>query len=90
MYVCMTSLQDGPQFGDTICNVGGYNQTSGAASAAVSCWNPLGRGAAEEWAAVAAMDTPRYRPGATVMDGKLFVAGGYDPRTHRRVQHSSS
>jgi hypothetical protein len=24
----------------------------------------------------------RFRPGAVVMDGKLYVAGGYDPSSH--------
>ena len=30
------------QWGDTMCTVGGYNQTSGEAEHGVRCWNPLG------------------------------------------------
>ena len=93
------------QWGDTLCSVGGYNQTSGQTETGVRCWNPLGaigRVKGDQWVQVMAvynlilqtskysftlqvsqMDTRRYMPGAVVMDGKLFVAGGYDPKTHK-------
>ena len=29
------------------------------------------------------MSIARYRPGSVVLDGKLYVAGGYDPKTHK-------
>ena len=29
------------------------------------------------------MTTARYRPGSVVLDGKLYVAGGYDPLAHK-------
>ena len=93
------------QWADTVCTVGGYNQTSGLAEDRVRCWNPLGGG--DKWVQVVClafglylwtagriklnssmfqvsqMGTRRYMPGAVVMDGKLFVAGGYDPKSHK-------
>ena len=30
------------QWADTVCSVGGYNQTSEEAEHGVRCWNPLG------------------------------------------------
>ena len=36
---------------------------------------------------VSQMGTRRHMPGAVVMDGKLFVAGGYDPKTHKYENH---
>merc|ERR1711973_934781 len=71
------------QFGDSICSVGGYNRTSGAAPGDVTCWNPFGKSQEQEWVKVSEMMTPRFMPGSVVMDGKLFVAGGYDPKTHK-------
>lgn len=71
------------QFGDSMCSVGGWNMTKGAAVGGVVCWNPLGRSEDTAWVEMSRMASPRYMPGATVMDGKLFVAGGYDPRTHQ-------
>ena len=71
------------QFGDSICSVGGWNTSSTAAEAAVVCWNPLGRSTDAEWVKMSSMKTPRYLPGSVVMDGKLFVAGGYDPKSHQ-------
>lgn len=34
------------------------------------------------WVALPNMTTARHQPGAVVMDGKLYVAGGYDTATH--------
>ena len=91
------------QWADTVCSVGGYNQTSGQAEDRVRCWNPLGIG--DQWVQVilvrprstfvevndmlqvSQMGTRRHMPGAVVMDGKLFVAGGYDPKTHKYENH---
>jgi len=71
------------QFGDSVCSVGGFNSTSDSASSQVLCWNPLGRSPDTEWVEVSTMNTPRFMPGSVVMDGKLYVAGGYDPKTHQ-------
>ena len=71
------------QFGDSVCSVGGFNSSSGSASREVLCWNPLGRTPETEWVEVSTMNTPRFMPGSVVMDGKLYVAGGYDPKTHQ-------
>ena len=38
---------------------------------------------------VSQMGTRRYMPGSVVMDGKLFVAGGYDPETHEYQERHS-
>ena len=38
------------QWADTVCSVGGYNQTSGQAEDRVRCWNPLGIG--DQWVQV--------------------------------------
>ena len=73
------------QFGDSVCSVGGYNSSTTSASSEVTCWNPLGRSPDTEWVQVSQMQTQRFMPGAVVMDGKLFVAGGYDPKTHKLV-----
>ena len=62
---------------------GGYNITSGEAIRSVVCWNPLGKTKETEWINVSEMKTARYMPASVVMDGKLFVAGGYDPKTHK-------
>ena len=35
------------------------------------------------WVALPRMQRPRFHPGAVVLDGKLYVAGGYDANTHR-------
>jgi len=71
------------QFGDSVCSVGGWNETARAASGAVLCWNPLSRaGGQQSWVAVSSMPSPRFRPAAAVMDGKLYVAGGYSPARH--------
>ena len=32
------------------------------------------------------MQRPRFHPGAVVLDGKLYVAGGYDANSHRDRQ----
>ena len=71
------------QFGDSVCSVGGFNSTSGSATDEVLCWNPLGRSPDTEWVEVSTMNTKRFMPGSVVMDGKLYVAGGYDPNTHQ-------
>ncbi len=37
------------------------------------------------WVALPDMSQARHLPGAVVMDGKLYVAGGYDPEAHRHL-----
>ena len=37
------------------------------------------------WVALPRMQRPRFHPGAVVLDGKLYVAGGYDAYTHRQA-----
>ena len=32
----------------------------------------------------------RHRPAAVVMDGKLYVAGGYDPKEHKYETNKES
>ena len=79
-----------------MCSVGGYDSTTRAATNQVGddkdvqmyndnfkvkCWNPLGGKA--DWISLPPMSLARYRPGSVVMDGKLYVAGGYDPLTHQ-------
>ena len=66
------------QYGDSLCLVGGAGGEG--ASARVHCWNPLGGG--QTWVELAPMLRARFRPGAVVMDGKLYVVGGYDPSSH--------
>ena len=46
------------QWGDTLCSVGGYNQTSGQTETGVRCWNPLGaigRVKGDQWVQVMAV-----------------------------------
>lgn len=74
------------KFGDSVCSVGGYDATTNAATNQVKCWNPLSTKAARSdsnWIPIPSMTTARYRPGSVVMDGKLYVAGGYDPISHK-------
>ena len=77
--------------------MGGYDSTTRAATnqvgdtdqdvqicndnVKVKCWNPLGGKA--DWISLPPMSLARYRPGSVVMDGKLYVAGGYDPLAHQ-------
>merc|ERR1719270_2034718 len=35
------------------------------------------------WVALPEMTVGRFRPGAVVMDGKMYVAGGKDPVSHK-------
>lgn len=37
---------------------------------------------AEGWVRLPHMNTAKFRPGAVVVNGKVFVAGGYDPLQH--------
>ncbi len=39
------------------------------------------------WVALPDMHRPRFSPGAVVLDGKLFVAGGYDAQSHQYLAH---
>jgi hypothetical protein len=80
------------EYGDTFCLVGGYELHR--LRNEISCWNPLERklqqkqkrenGVADHggWVALPSMKRARFHPGAVVMDGKLFVAGGYDSDNH--------
>ena len=52
----------------------------------VQCWNPLSTRAPRSdstWVSYPPMTVARYRPGSVVMDGKLYVAGGYEPLSHK-------
>lgn len=81
------------EYGDTFCLVGGFNQDTRELRSSVLCWNPLTPpqsvdpdGNSTEsggWIALPNMLMGRHQPGAVVMDGKLFVAGGYDTNEHR-------
>jgi len=76
----------GVQFGDSVCSVGGYHAGTGAATKQVQCWNPLSTRAPRSdstWVSYPPMTVARYRPGSVVMDGKLYVAGGYEPLSHK-------
>jgi hypothetical protein len=37
------------------------------------------------WLSLPPMQDARHQPGATVVDGKFFVAGGYNPVNHSSV-----
>jgi len=73
------------EYGDTVCLVGGYDTESRSVRRSVHCWNPLAMAVpsssarASGWVALPEMNTGRFRPGAVVMDGKMYVAGGRDP-----------
>ena len=83
------------EYGDTFCLVGGFNKGTRELRKTVLCWNPLtpppvadGKQKADPtktggWVALPDMLHGRHQPGSVVMDGKLFVAGGYDTNTHQ-------
>lgn len=78
------------EYGDTFCLVGGYNTADRTLRSTVLCWNPLTprktngtENASGGWVALPNMLVGRHQPGAVVMDGKLYVAGGYDTEHHR-------
>ena len=78
------------EYGDTVCLIGGYDSIKKQVRRTVHCWNPLAmeidlngsNKTSSGWVALPPMIAGRYRPGAVVMDGKMFVVGGYDPTTH--------
>ena len=78
------------EYGDTVCLIGGYDPIKKQVRRTVHCWNPLAmeidlngsNKTSSGWVALPPMIAGRYRPGAVVMDGKMFVVGGYDPTTH--------
>jgi len=79
------------EYGDTVCLIGGYDANKKQVRHTVHCWNPLAmeidlngtNKTSSGWVALPPMIAGRYRPGAVVMDGKMFVVGGYDPSTHK-------
>ena len=79
------------EYGDTVCLIGGYDATNKQVRHTVHCWNPLAmeidlngsNKTSSGWVALPPMIAGRYRPGAVVMDGKMFIVGGYDPKTHK-------
>ncbi|XP_040568637.1 uncharacterized protein [Lepeophtheirus salmonis] len=85
------------EYGDTLCIVGGYDSSKKSLKNEVLCWNPLnlrkkagdaeanGRRDSGSWVALPPMNVGRHQPGAVVMDGKLYVAGGYDTKTHKFI-----
>ena len=78
------------EYGDTVCLIGGYDAIKKQVRHTVHCWNPLAmeidlngsNKTSSGWVALPPMISGRYRPGAVVMDGKMFIVGGYDPSTH--------
>lgn len=78
------------EYGDTVCLIGGYDELKKQVRHTVHCWNPLAmeidlsgnNKSSSGWVALPPMIKGRFRPGAVVMDGKMFVVGGYDPTTH--------
>ena len=79
------------EYGDTVCLIGGYDGNKKQVRHTVHCWNPLAmeidlngsNKTSSGWVALPPMIEGRHRPGAVVMDGKMFVVGGYDPNTHK-------
>ena len=73
-------------YGDTLCLAGGYDVAKKALRTDVICYNPLSPSGSPSglptWISLPNMTYPRFRPAAVVLDGKLFVTGGYDPTTH--------
>ncbi|CAB4054676.1 unnamed protein product [Lepeophtheirus salmonis] len=65
------------EYGDTLCIVGGYDSSKKSLKNEV-----LYSGS---WVALPPMNVGRHQPGAVVMDGKLYVAGGYDTKTHKFI-----
>jgi len=78
------------EYGDTVCLIGGYDSRKKEVRHTVHCWNPLAmeidlngsNKTSSGWVALPPMISGRFRPGAVVMDGKMFIVGGYDPKTH--------
>ncbi|TRY68430.1 hypothetical protein TCAL_01368 [Tigriopus californicus] len=88
------------EYGDTFCLVGGFDNGEKKLLDSVLCWNPLtigdlvrpgqineGAQASGGWIGLPKMTKGRHQPGAVVMDGKLFVAGGYDTLNHDFLTH---
>lgn len=81
------------EYGDTVCLIGGYDEITKRVRHTVHCWNPLAMEidlngsdqSSSGWVALPPMISGRYRPGAVVMDGKMFIVGGYDPNTHEHL-----
>ena len=81
------------EYGDTVCLVGGYDSNNRVVRKSVHCWNPLAMTSSPAsssssrrssgWVALPEMTVGRFRPGAVVMDGKMYVAGGKDPVSHK-------
>ena len=69
-------------YGDTLCLAGGYNTDTQQLRKDVVCWNPLSPQNTSNWVAIPSMTFGRYKAAAVVLQGKLFVAGGYDTNTH--------
>ena len=69
-------------YGDTLCLAGGYDTASKTLRKDVLCWNPLSSNPASKWIALPKMAQGRFRAAAVVLDGKLYVSGGYNPTNH--------
>ncbi len=72
-------------YGDTLCLAGGYNRNTSELLRDVVCWNPLEEADKDSWVPLPKMRVGRYKAAAVVLDGKLFVTGGYDPTTHKFI-----
>lgn len=70
-------------YGDTLCLAGGYNTDTQKLRKDVVCWNPLSPQNTSNWVSIPPMTYGRYKAAAVVLDGKLFVTGGYDTETHK-------
>ena len=69
-------------YGDTLCLAGGYNTKTSVLRKEVVCWNPLSPQNISNWVSIPPMTHGRYKAAAVVLDGKLFVTGGYNTITH--------
>ena len=71
-------------YGDTLCLAGGFNTETKLLRKDVVCWNPLSpdNNSTSNWVPIPPMTHGRYKAAAVVLDGKLFVTGGYDTNTH--------
>jgi len=79
------NLEGGAPFyyGDTLCLAGGYNTNASILLKNVDCWNPLQDSTSANWVGLPPMSYGRYKAAAVVLDGKLYVAGGYNTNTHQ-------
>ena len=71
-------------YGDTLCLAGGFNTETKLLRKDVVCWNRLSpdNSSTSNWVPIPPMTNARYKAAAVVLNGKLFVTGGYDTNAH--------